>query len=99
MEVEISGSENLTHSDVDLIRQLAEKTARKNNVLTKMNLDVDTHSKTGERHLYVISVRAQTDKGFFNAEASEWQLNVAVKEALRKLDKCIFSEMKRKRGK
>lgn len=96
MEVKVSGMENLDHADYDFINQQADKLGRKNGIVQALNLNIATHKGEGARRKFSICVNAQTDRGVFNSESSEWKLNIAVKEALKKLEKHMDGDLKRR---
>jgi len=97
MKVNISGMDNLTQDDYNFINKLIEKTAKHERYIQSLDLEIHAHRTSGARQKFSIHTKALTDYGFFKAEASEWKMNIAIKEAIRKLDKHIHHELRRKK--
>ena len=98
MELNLTGKENLTDDDVAIVNKLVEKNAKRSNFIQSMDMRITAHRITGARHKYSVHTKVLTDYGFFKSEADDWKLNLAVKEALRKLDAHMHNELKRKKG-
>jgi len=96
MEINIAGMENLNKEEYDFINKLVEKTAKHSNHIQSLNVDVHTHRTSGARQKFSIHAKALTDSGFFKAEATDWKVNLAIKEAIRKLDKHIHHTLEKK---
>jgi len=97
MKLNISGMENLSKDDYELINKLVEKTAKHSSYMNSLDLNVHTSRTSGARQKFSISAKVLTDYGFFKSEAFAWKINIAIKEALRKLDVHIHNELKRKK--
>lgn len=98
VEVNVSGVENFSEDDYALVNKEAEKTAKRNNFIQALDVKVHTHNTSGSRQKYSIHTTAQTDYGYYKAEASGWKLNVAIKDVLLKLERHMHNELKRKKG-
>tara|TARA_Y100000310_G_scaffold334635_1_gene414843 strand:+ start:2891 stop:3181 length:291 start_codon:yes stop_codon:yes gene_type:complete len=96
MEVNIAGMENLNKDEYNFINRLVEKTARHSNHIQSLNLNVQTHRTSGARQKFSIHAKALTDSGFFKAEATDWKVNLAIKDVIRKLDRHIHHELEKK---
>ncbi len=90
--------DNLSQKDYELINKLAEKAGRHSHHINSLDLRINAHQTTGSRQKFSVHTKALTKYGFFKAEAADWKLNIAIKEALRKLDAHIHNELKRKKG-
>ena len=98
MELNITGKENLTDDEVAIINKLVEKNAKHSKYVQSMDMRITAHRTTGARQKYSVHTKVLTDYGFFKSEAGDWKLNLAVKEALRKLDVHMHNELRRKKG-
>lgn len=96
MEINIAGMENLNKDEYDFINKLVEKTVKHSNHIRSLNLDVHAHRTSGARQKFSIHAKALTDSGFFKVEAMDWQVNLAIKEVIRKLDKHIHHALDKK---
>ncbi len=61
-----------------------------------LEINLKTYEKQGKRQKWDVHIRASTDFGFFTAEGVEWKLNLAVKQALRKLEEQVESAKSKK---
>tara|TARA_Y100000310_G_C20508694_1_gene727717 strand:+ start:113 stop:403 length:291 start_codon:yes stop_codon:yes gene_type:complete len=96
MNLNIAGMENLSKENYDFINKLVEKTAKHSHHIQSLNLDVHTHRTSGTRQRFSIHAKALTDSGFFKAESTDWKMNIAIKEVIRKLDKHIHHSLDKK---
>jgi len=98
MKLNITGQEDLADDELVMINKLVEKNAKHSSFIQSMDMRITAHRITGARQKYSVHTKVLTDYGFFKAEAGDWKLSLAVKEALRKLGAHMHNELKRKKG-
>ena len=54
-----------------------------------LELNLKTYENDGKRKKWDIHVKASTDFGFFTAEGVDWKMNLAIKQALRRLEEQV----------
>lgn len=92
MEINISGAGLLKEDERTLIVSLVEKTLGKHQHVGAIDVKISAHNSDGERKKYVVNLVAKTSNGFYNAESFDWKLNLAVKDALSKIDKTMHKK-------
>jgi len=90
MKVQISGAE-LNTEEKEMINRLLESYSRAEDTQhIEINIKKYDESGGGDRRVkFAINMHTHTNFGAFSAEGVDWLLNLALKEALRKLEKQV----------
>ena len=98
MELQFSGIK-LDKADQGMIIQNVEKLARKKDYIKSLTLHIDKYAEEGSKAKFSVKATADTDFGPFSVDAfAYWQLNLAIKDILKKLMKNIHGHIRKHRG-
>lgn len=84
MKIQTSGTELTKEQKAVLTNLIAGYHFANHTQLLEINLK--TYEVEGKREKWDVHAKARTDFGFFTAEGVAWQMNLAVKKALRKIE-------------